>query len=110
MTENERVTQTMLSRKPREYSAQVAIISLLLVLWITLLSWKEGPEFSSRLAAIPEKVFQEKEYWRLWTAMAVHADLPTSPLTLFSSVSSAISSMAISDFGYIQYGVSCLQD
>jgi len=76
MTENERVTQTMLSRKPREYSAQVAIISLLLVLWITLLSWKEGPEFSSRLAAIPEKVFQEKEYWRLWTAMAVHADLP----------------------------------
>ena len=75
MNEDRRVTQTMLSRRPREYSAQVAIISLLVMLWTALLCWKEGPALSSRLAAIPEKVLLEGEYWRLWTAMAVHADL-----------------------------------
>lgn len=69
----------MLSRSPRELSAQVAIISLLLMLGTTLLCWKEGPEFSSRLAAIPEKVLLEREYWRLRTRVAVHSDIPHCP-------------------------------
>jgi rhomboid protease GluP len=68
--------ETWLSRRPREYSAQVAIISILVMLWTGLLCWKEGPALSSRLAAIPEKVLVDGEYWRLWTAMAVHSDVP----------------------------------
>jgi hypothetical protein len=46
------------------------------MLWTGLLCWKEGPALSSRLAAIPERVLVDGEYWRLWTALAVHADLP----------------------------------
>jgi len=76
MSESRRVTQTMLSQRPREYSAQVAILSLLLMLWVSLLCWTHGPEMSDRLAAIPQKVILEREYSRLWTGMAVHADLP----------------------------------
>ena len=94
MSENPRVTQTMLSRRPRDYSAQVAIISLLVILWVTLLCWKNGPEFSSRLAAIPEKVLLEKEYWRLWTGMAVHADLPHL----------AVNALFFGFFSYLIYG------
>jgi rhomboid protease GluP len=75
-SESRRVTETMLSRRPREYSAQVAILSILVMLWTGLLCWKEGPALSNRLAAIPEKVLVEGEYWRLWTAMAVHTDVP----------------------------------
>src|SRR2546426_12641826 len=45
------------------------------MLWAGLLCWKE-PALSSRLDAVPEKVLLEGEYWRLWTAMAIHADIP----------------------------------
>ncbi len=65
----------MLSRKPREYSTEVAILSLLTMLFVSLLCWKRGPELSDQLAAIPQKVLLEGEYWRLWTGMAVHADI-----------------------------------
>jgi membrane associated rhomboid family serine protease len=84
----------MLSRRPRDYSAQVAIISLLAMLFTTLLCWKNGPEFSSRLAAIPEKVLLEKEYWRLWTGMAVHADLSHF----------AVNALFFAFFSYLIYG------
>ena len=94
MGEHTRVTQTMLSRKPRDYSAQVAIISLLVMLWTTLLCWKNGPEYPSRLAAIPEKVLLEREYWRLWTGMAVHADLPHF----------AVNALFFGFFSYLIYG------
>lgn len=94
MSGNTRVTQTMLSRRPRDYSAQVAIISLLAMLFTTLLCWKNGPEFSSRLAAIPEKVLLEKEYWRLWTGMAVHADLSHF----------AVNALFFAFFSYLIYG------
>jgi rhomboid protease GluP len=66
----------MLSRRPREYSAEVCIISVLAMAVATLLCFRQGPEFCSRLAMIPERVLKDGEYWRLWTAMAIHADLP----------------------------------
>ena len=94
MSEGKRVTQTMLSRRPREYSAQVAIISLLLMLGTTLLAWREGPALSDRLAAIPEKVLGEGEYWRLWTGMAVHADISHF----------AYNALFLAFFSYILYG------
>jgi len=94
MSEHTRVTQTMLARRPRDYSVQVAIISLLVILWTTLLCWKNGQEFSSRLAAIPEKVLLEKEFWRLWTGMAVHADLPHF----------AVNALFFGFFSYLIYG------
>jgi membrane associated rhomboid family serine protease len=71
-----RVTETMLAARPREYSAEVTIISLLLMSGVTLLCLKEGPQLCNRLVMIPEAVRVDGEYWRLWTGMAVHADLP----------------------------------
>jgi rhomboid protease GluP len=76
MSERVRVMQTMLSRRPREYGAEVTILSLLVMTGTTLLCFREGPGLSSRLAMTPEAVQGGGEYWRLWTSMAVHADLP----------------------------------
>jgi len=94
MGEDKRVTKTMLSGSPREYSAQVAIFSLLLMLWVSLFCWRQGPETSGRLAAIPQKVILESEYWRLWTSMAVHADIPHF----------AFNAVFLGLFSYLLYG------
>ncbi len=70
-----RVRETLLSRKPREYSLEVAALSVSTILGISLLAWKNGAALLPTLAATSDKVLEEQEYWRLLTAVAVHADL-----------------------------------
>ena len=70
-----RVRETLLSQKPRENSALIAFAGVLVILVVTLLCWKEGDTTYRLLAAAPERVFHGGEYWRLLTAMGVHADL-----------------------------------
>jgi len=74
VSEERRIIATVLSRRPREYSAQVAMISFLAMLWVSLLCWRQGAQFAGRLASNSQKILLEGEYWRLWTGMAVHAD------------------------------------
>lgn len=69
------VRSTLLSNKPKENSALVALIGVLTVLFVSVLCWTEGERFYGLLAAIPDRVFEEGEYWRLLTAMLVHADM-----------------------------------
>jgi len=45
----------------------------MLVLFVSLLCW-ENPEVFRLLAASPDRVLDTGEYWRLFTAVAVHAD------------------------------------
>jgi rhomboid protease GluP len=76
MIEHVRIIQTRLTGRPRDYSAEVTVISFLGMLGSTLLCFNEGPKLYARLAMIPERVLIDGEYWRLWTAMTIHADLP----------------------------------
>jgi membrane associated rhomboid family serine protease len=70
-----RVRETLLSRKPREWSLEVAGLCCCVVLGISLLAWRNGAALLPALAATPDGVFQRHEYWRLLTAVAVHADV-----------------------------------
>ena len=70
-----RVRETLLSRKPREYSLEVAALTILTILGISLLAWQNGGALLPTLAATSEGVLEKQEYWRLVTAVAVHADL-----------------------------------
>src|SRR5580765_2427424 len=70
-----RVRQTLLSRKPREWSLEVSGLFLATILGISLLAWRHGAALLPVLVATPEGVFQRREYWRLLTAVAVHADV-----------------------------------
>lgn len=70
-----RIRETLLSRKPREYSLQVAALSVLTILGISLLAWQDGAALLPALAATSEGALKKQEYWRLVTAVAVHADL-----------------------------------
>jgi rhomboid protease GluP len=72
---NHRVRETLLSRKPREWSLEVSALFLSTILGISLLAWRNGAALLPTLAATSEGVFKRREYWRLLTAVAVHADV-----------------------------------
>jgi rhomboid protease GluP len=89
-----RITETLLSRKPRNHSFLVATLSLLAILNLTMLGWRSGPEPFGGMAASPEKILVDGEYWRLLTSMAVHADI-----SHFAS-----NAVFIGFFGFLLYG------
>jgi hypothetical protein len=68
-----RVLETLLSRKPRASSLEVAVLSISAILGVSLLAWWNGTELLPTLAATSQGVLQEHEYWRLVTSIAVHA-------------------------------------
>jgi rhomboid protease GluP len=70
-----RIRKTILSRRPRENSVLVALAAVMGMLFVSMLCWQEGREMQLRLAAVSERVFVEGEYWRLTTALLVHADM-----------------------------------
>lgn len=70
-----RVRETLLTRKPREWSLEVAALSVLAIQGVSLLAWRNGAALLPTLAATSEEVLEKREYWRLLTAVAVHADV-----------------------------------
>jgi rhomboid protease GluP len=89
-----RVRETLLSRKPRTFSREVATLTVMAVLWISLLAWRNGEALLPTLAASSDGVFNQQEYWRLLTAVAVHSDLEH----FFSNV------VFLGLFSYLLYG------
>ena len=77
-----RVRETLLSRKPREWSLEITVLFLSMILGISLFAWRNGAALLSTLAATSEGVLERREYWRLLTAVAVHADV----MHVFSNV------------------------
>jgi rhomboid protease GluP len=69
------VRATLLSTKPREWSWEISALFLIVILGISLLAWQNGAALLPALAATPEGVFEKRQYWRLLTAVAVHADV-----------------------------------
>src|SRR3954451_15831282 len=70
-----RIRETLLSKKPRRWSVEVAALSLITIQAVSLLAWRNGAALFPTLAATSEGVLKEHEYWRLVTGIAVHADV-----------------------------------
>ena len=70
-----RVRETLLSRKPHEWSLEITALFLSLIMAISLLAWRNGAALLPTLAATSEGVLKQREYWRLLTAIAVHGDV-----------------------------------
>ncbi len=70
-----RVRETILSRKPRKNSKQVAGLTVLIVAAVSVAAWLNGSALLPTLAATGQATFELHEYWRLLTAVFVHADL-----------------------------------
>jgi len=69
-----RIKSTLLSQKPREESLLIAVLSVMVLLFVSLLCWRD-PSLLNLLAANRHQVVGEQEYWRLLTTTAIHADL-----------------------------------
>jgi len=69
-----RIKSTLLSEKPREGSLWIALLSVMVLLFVSLLCWRD-PSLLNLLAASQHQVVEEQEYWRLLTTTAIHADL-----------------------------------
>ena len=69
-----RIKSTLLFQKPREESLLIALLSVMVLLFVSLLCWR-NPSLLDLLAASRHQVVGEQEYWRLLTTTAVHADL-----------------------------------
>ncbi len=69
-----RIKSTLLSQKPREESLLIALLSVMVLLFVSLLCWR-NPSLLNLLAASQHQVVGEQEYWRLLTTTAIHADL-----------------------------------
>jgi rhomboid protease GluP len=89
-----RVRETLLSRNPREWSLEIAGLFLVVILGASLLAGRNGAALLPALAATSEGVFQRREYWRLLTAVAVHADV----MHVFSNV------ILLTFFTYLLFG------
>jgi len=69
------VKETWLTHKPAEGSGLVAAASFLVILGFSLLFWSNWSGLGSYYPASPEQVFEQGQYWRLFTSIFVHADL-----------------------------------
>ena len=89
-----RVRETLLSRKPRAYSLEVAAFTVSTILGVSLLAWRDGASLLPTLAATSEGILGEQQYWRLATAVAVHTNL----VHLFSNA------IFLTFFAYLLFG------
>lgn len=83
------IAQTYLSRKPRKGSLEVALLTLFLANISSFFYWNGPFGIASKLPGSVDEVLRNHEYWRLVTAIFVHADLShllsnAIPLTFFS--------------------------
>ena len=100
------IKQTHLSTKPARGSGIVALVSLGFLLLVSSLYWSDALGLGDQLPASGETVFQQQEYWRLWTSIGAHGDL-----SHFLSNSIAFALLAFLLFGYygsIAYPVGAL--
>ena len=71
---DEVVKETYLTRKPAPRSHWVALASVAILFGASLVYWSDLFGIASLLPASRESVYFRGEYWRLGTAMLVHAD------------------------------------
>ncbi|MGZ3726568.1 MAG: rhomboid family intramembrane serine protease [Pseudobdellovibrio sp.] len=83
-----------LTKNPDTNSYYMAAASLILLLVCNFLYWRNDFNIADLITAVPHKVFEEHQYWRLWTALFAHADIAH----LFSN------SLLFSVFAYFLFG------
>jgi rhomboid protease GluP len=69
-----KLRKTLLSKPFRPWSYPLVSVVLLIFLGCSSLLWGHH-EFASRLTASREEIFQQHEYYRLFTTVAMHANL-----------------------------------
>jgi len=67
--------QTYISGKPRKSSYLVTLATLLLMAGMSQVYWHNLFGWAQLMPAVQSKVFEDREWWRLLTAVFIHSDL-----------------------------------
>ena len=91
MNSDQIVRETLLSSKPQRSSSYAGLASVSATFLASIIFWENWRGLAQWLPASGELVFQQKQYWRLFTAILVHSDFMhflsnAIPLALFSSL------------------------
>jgi rhomboid protease GluP len=88
-----RIRATLLSGKPRPESVPASLLAGMVLVFVAVLCWRD-PALFGRMSASRFQVVGHKEYWRLLSAIGVHADLAHLGVNM----------VFVLFFGYLLYG------
>lgn len=74
LIEEKRLIETWITGRPAAGAFFTATIVVFLMSAATLFFWTVPVEVAALMPAVQEKIFQKLEYWRVFTAIFVHAD------------------------------------
>ena len=100
------VRETHLSRKPAATSGWIALASVALLSGVSAIYWTDTLGLTSELAATPEMVFDNGEYWRLFTTIGTHANF--QHLLSNAIVFGVLSYLLYGYFGAVAYPILAL--
>lgn len=69
-----RITENWLTRKPYERATMATLFLVSFLLFAGTTYILDSYSLQEVMAATPQKVFQQKQYWRLWTTLFAHGD------------------------------------
>ena len=69
------IRETLLTRAPRSEGIIVSAVSTFLLFLGSVLYWDNFHQMFEKMPAWQEAVFENKEYYRLWTTLFAHADM-----------------------------------
>ena len=70
-----KLTHNILSRRPQSNAWSWILVTLISCYLMSYLYWNFNPGIGQYFSASPQKVFEAKEYWRLFTSSFIHADM-----------------------------------
>jgi rhomboid protease GluP len=98
--QEKRLIATMITGKPRNESFVITAATLALMLLATLFYWSDPLGWSQFLPAIRQPIFANGEWWRIFTAIFIHADWDH-----FFSNMYMLAFFSFFVFGYFGFGV-----
>ncbi len=101
---NSIVKRTYLSNAPRSNGKSAAVLALSIIFFSSVAYWKDWGGLSDSLPAIPQAVFEYREYWRLFTATAIHSNAGHLASNAFGM--GVLSYLLVGYFGWAVFGFS----
>lgn len=73
--EEKRLVGTIMTGKPSLKAFMVATFTIVIMMLSTLFYWRAPEAWSDLLPAVNSQIFQHAQWWRVFTAIFIHADL-----------------------------------
>ena len=70
-----RLVGTLLTKPLKAYSHFATLVTLLFITLVTQIYWLDFNGWADQMPAVKRLIFENSEYWRLFTSVLIHADI-----------------------------------